>query len=1021
MSAMISPEVIANGVVRNVMEFENMETHIYPVKATRKASLFTIYAKVFRVMISALIQPVHDPEEEEFNKELDELILPSNDEWRHQVYYRLVDLQREIDAEASDRDSDQLTHYTNSDVQLVGYHMMRMKANSEKEAKDPKEWEWEPGGSLYPLIPKGGRIGNSASSLAAIMDVSGSMTEACIEPGWRVEDLLLAAKVLQKEESPIYSDEAEMRRVFGLVYDVLRYKKILNHALDDVAFWYYHPKFKSRERIVWLLLYDMQGRKFARRGDIAEVEAREKAFEAANLKEIEDTLLNAKIRLAASVSRLRIEGSALTLGELLPLHLRNAEGVVWGEEGALASGWINSMKISSKKEFIHEMSKIGLRLCVDCTTADLEEDSYAFDPLCPKVVNLHDKAREKLAKFDLVRNHCFIFLERSLCLGAAALAQAVRIGKLCGPVVLTHSIAPRHAGYLASLLADIDDAGRLLVFGTGELRCQYELYLRDIGVTLQQCRVFSEKYVNPPPCAELERATIILATPPCSYTGIRDAVDLAVARGGDTTLLETLTNMDNESKQPQVLLSEQLSTLKYALTRPNVQLLIYETHSILPAETTEVVEQVLNYANKMAAEKFAREYRVKKKAVSKEAAGKMSKPSKSVKRRQTQEQSKLDDRKSNYEDEEELSIVPSVEIKVPDSDLFEHADINEICGNKSSNLVDKGCYLALIRRKEMMQFNSLFMIKVAETKGLFGDPNKQQQPKEEPLSPIRQASQTSRKDFKRAKFQVDRIAAPTHSSMVRAVKEKQLCPRHNQRIAQGEKRINAQADNSEVDLSPPSLSAQQLFKDSFKLLSGISQDLQDVPVGRGGRLKSQQAQEENIRRLSTPTHSSMNKMVNRKNTEMHFSRVDIKDSTFQTALKLKENVSGFYDEKQDRSIQPLLPKSIQNATVQKRMTSSEKTVDTNSKNESSYDKKIKNSEEKLFTSSVTSVISKSSIIRATQSMAVDNILHEFGKENLLELPYSHVGTRKISRLHHPGGPTRFSRMLLGKSQDFGFK
>jgi len=80
-----------------------------------------------------------------------------------------------------------------------------------------------------------------------------------------------------------------------------------------------------------------------------------------------------------------------------------------------------------------------------------------------------------------------------LCLGAATLAQAIRVAHLCGPVVLTHSIAPRHTGYLAGLLADIEDAGRLLAFGVGDRRYEYEAYLTNLGVTLQQCSMFSEK------------------------------------------------------------------------------------------------------------------------------------------------------------------------------------------------------------------------------------------------------------------------------------------------------------------------------------------------------------------------------------------------------------------------------------------------------------------------------------------------------------------------------------------------
>lgn len=65
---------------------------------SRKMSLFTIYAKIFRVMLARWVQTA-DPHEESHLRELDELVLPSNEEWRRQVYYRLVDLQREIDAE----------------------------------------------------------------------------------------------------------------------------------------------------------------------------------------------------------------------------------------------------------------------------------------------------------------------------------------------------------------------------------------------------------------------------------------------------------------------------------------------------------------------------------------------------------------------------------------------------------------------------------------------------------------------------------------------------------------------------------------------------------------------------------------------------------------------------------------------------------------------------------------------------------------------------------------------------------
>lgn len=101
--------------------------------------------------------------------------------------------------------------------------------------KNSQDWEWQPEKKGH--LPKGKReeSQNSLVSSRAISGTGGSMTEACVEPGWRINDILLAARVLQNTRPvPNYANEAEMRRVFGLVYDVLRCK--------DTVFEYKHKQ-----------------------------------------------------------------------------------------------------------------------------------------------------------------------------------------------------------------------------------------------------------------------------------------------------------------------------------------------------------------------------------------------------------------------------------------------------------------------------------------------------------------------------------------------------------------------------------------------------------------------------------------------------------------------------------------------------------------------------------------------------------------------------------------------------------
>lgn len=80
--------------------------------------------------------------------------------------------------------------------------------------------------------------------------------------------------------------------------------------------------------------------------------------------------------------------------------------------------------------------------------------------------------------------------------------------------------------------------------------------------------------------------------------------------------------------------------------------------------------------------------------------------------------------------------------------------IDEIYGENNEHILDPGCFIAVIKRKEMMQFDSLFMIKVAESKGLFGDPDKERNSKQKiEIQPAtaRQTSRNSRRCFKRVK------------------------------------------------------------------------------------------------------------------------------------------------------------------------------------------------------------------------------------------------------------------------------
>lgn len=73
---------------------------------------------------------------------------------------------------------------------------------------------------------------------------------------------------------------------------------------------------------IWLLLFDLHLRHFLKR-DPEERIKQKHLYKEADLDEVQRSIWNRRVRLAAAVSRLRIKNNALHLCKLLPLHLQN--------------------------------------------------------------------------------------------------------------------------------------------------------------------------------------------------------------------------------------------------------------------------------------------------------------------------------------------------------------------------------------------------------------------------------------------------------------------------------------------------------------------------------------------------------------------------------------------------------------------------------------------------------------------------------------------------------------------------
>ncbi|XP_030762497.1 uncharacterized protein LOC115887256 [Sitophilus oryzae] len=547
---------------------------------------------------------------------------------------------------------------------------------------------------------------------------------------WTVSDISKAGCLLKTPPLTVsFEDEQEMRRVYTLIYDVFRYKNVLMEALNDALFFQTFPKLEETIPHVWLLFYDLYHRSFKKR-ETSVAPLAGKLFDAAGLSFAENALWTQKVRLAASVSRLRIKYNALTLNELLPSHLKD-EKVTEHSKNNPVTCWVNCMKVSNISELIEDVEKT-LKLKIVTNMEDLVKNTFKWDRHCPQIMTFHSSMRESLARSKFLKSHLLIAQDKSFCRGAATFGKILFEMELTGSVIQTHVNSPRTTAYLATLLTHNNKIKKLMAFSAGKRKPEYECYFTELGV--KNITIFSDRLIDLPPDATyMEEVVAVFATPPNSYSAVTDPIDLVCSRGGDLSMLEILTESEEtkDAKERVIsILEEQRRTLRFAMSRPQIQFVLYETHSELEKENEDMVNNTLRDVNKLAKlqhatlqGKFCLSDFQADETISmeiKEINNNEKTISESGDKPNQTKRTSIDSVASKLTVDFKERLLDNLQI--PDTDIFINPDLPSLCPNENSciNVKKEGCYLALIQRKEIVRLDDKYMIQMAENRGLFG-------------------------------------------------------------------------------------------------------------------------------------------------------------------------------------------------------------------------------------------------------------------------------------------------------------
>ncbi|XP_061398455.1 uncharacterized protein LOC133334175, partial [Musca vetustissima] len=316
--------------------------------------------------------------------------------------------------------------------------------------------------------------------------------------------------------------------------------------------------------------------------------------------------------------------------------------------------------------------------------------------------------------------------DRTFSLGPAIMSRLLDFYDLSGDILQTHIDSPRSTAYLASLFYSVNRINYFYVYGAGSNLKQYRNYIEGLGIN--NVRLFAESFTSFPLESNRFRTVVgILANPPNSFSAISDPIDLICSRGGDLGMLEMLTEtaISNDGKhRVSLILEEQLRTLSLAMSRPQVQFILYQTHSILSSENQDMAKCAINLVNESALQNHRNIFLERKRLEALEEAEAANIPSAAMgsSPRKRNVSSDVKQQQSTTSAPNENPDINN-EVTVPEIDEFICVDIPDVCKNQDKCLKqsENGCFLSLLQRKQITRLNAKYLIKMAEVRGLFGN------------------------------------------------------------------------------------------------------------------------------------------------------------------------------------------------------------------------------------------------------------------------------------------------------------
>ncbi|XP_062420718.1 putative methyltransferase NSUN7 [Pungitius pungitius] len=373
------------------------------------------------------------------------------------------------------------------------------------------------------------------------------------------------------------------RRAYQLAFDTLKYQDLLEEMIADSCF---HTSQNIRADslpLAMVMLFDYQDRRFVTRKRSA-TEGEEPSQE---VRDMEGSLQRSKTKLAAALARFRVKQNLQSVSCFLSDLVRTKQHRA---KRLPVYAWVNTLQ-TSVEDTCAALQGAGLREVE--LLADLTEETFCRDPLCPDTLVLPRQLLSGLAGAQALRPlHPQVLHEhdRSLCVAVSAL-RPLLFDK--GDVLVAGSFSAVTAAHVA--VAAAARCGRALVCGADHTAAQLE----EMGELLARMDVKNVRVLSEGFCglgegdAAVQRVKVIIVLPRCTSSALNDPVPTIHSEHGEWDLLPDLCHGAVCRSKIHKMANQQARLLARALSFPKVQTVVYCTRSVYPEENEQLVKRVL--------------------------------------------------------------------------------------------------------------------------------------------------------------------------------------------------------------------------------------------------------------------------------------------------------------------------------------------------------------------------------------------------------------------------------------------